>query len=398
MIGIAITTTPQRQHTFDMCLENIRRTMPDDCVLYIHNDTEGIGVAKSKNNCIAYLMREGCDYLFLFDDDCWSIEKGWEKVFIDSGLHYSCPTFSHWANGLPYIIGKVKYEGQVEIYPNAAGVVLFYTREAINRVGGMNICYGKYGWEHLAHAHRIHNAGLTVAPYLAPKDSFKLFRSLDQEQTVLSTVTNTERKAFIAKTLNVFKQETKMSDWMPFEKMYVVLTFAYGEVIDNAGLHNLVIFNDWSEGDISSQIKSVCSNKGKYSGHFKAFSDMYEYLKKYRYYFDIVYISDNVKVNTPDDWEEWVVEGYINVRTGATIGDARVCYSKLPANIRRQFPQPKGEGDTADCSLIGGKIKDVLLLLEIMVDKMKKCPEIDSYEFFMHHTCVEHIPTKIRWV
>lgn len=393
-VGIAITTTPSRKDIFDICLENIKRTMPDDCVLYVHNDTEGLGVAKSKNNCISYLMHEGCDYLFLFDDDCWSLEKGFEQVFINSGLHYSCPTFSHWKDGTPYLRGDIKYGGDVEIYPNAAGVVLFFTRQCIEQVGGMNILYGKYGWEHLGQAHRICNAGLTVAPFLAPKGSFNLFKSLDQEQCIVSTVTNKERKTLIEKTRNIYNLETKSSDWMPYKKDSYALTFCYGENIGE-DFENCIVFNDMPKIDTSSRFKSILSNKGKYSGHYKAFSDMQTFLKNYRYYFDEVYITDNMKVGINDNLiGAWQI-GCMNILWNGTIQRAKENWHSLPPNIRRQFPMPQGEGRTADCSLIGGKIKDVLFLLDIMVDKMKKCPEIDTHEYFMYHTCVHHIPNMV---
>jgi GT2 family glycosyltransferase len=45
-----------------------------------YKNSERLGIAKSKNKCLSYL--KDCDYIYLFDDDCFPISDDWYKFFI----------------------------------------------------------------------------------------------------------------------------------------------------------------------------------------------------------------------------------------------------------------------------------------------------------------------------
>ena len=87
-IGVAVTTH-NRPEVLASTLSHIQRrtpgavvavvddgskvpvTVPDGVVLVRHEKARGI--AGAKNACLAALMAEGVDHLFLFDDDAWPV-------------------------------------------------------------------------------------------------------------------------------------------------------------------------------------------------------------------------------------------------------------------------------------------------------------------------------------
>src|SRR3990170_895365 len=78
-IGIAITTTPNRKDFLELCLSQIEKHTKR-YNLFVHNDTEGKGVAYSKNECLKAVKHY--DHIFLLDDDCFPIADGWTDHFI----------------------------------------------------------------------------------------------------------------------------------------------------------------------------------------------------------------------------------------------------------------------------------------------------------------------------
>jgi len=142
---------------------------------------ERCGISKSKNNCLRHLMKDGCDYLFLFDDDTFPQEMGWIDLFIDT---YKCSAHEH----LMYlrevdIIKKIESSSRcVETYNNCLGLLLFFTRNAIEKIGGYNEQYGIYGYEHADISNRCNNAGIMGsknAAYNTPIGVTKYIYSFD---------------------------------------------------------------------------------------------------------------------------------------------------------------------------------------------------------------------------
>ena len=74
-IGIGYTTY-KRDDLLQECLDNLRLNTTLDYKLHIARDTDEDrrGIALRKNECLHHL--QDCDYIFLFDDDCYPIKKG----------------------------------------------------------------------------------------------------------------------------------------------------------------------------------------------------------------------------------------------------------------------------------------------------------------------------------
>lgn len=133
MIGIGVTTY-NRPDLALFCLANIKRFTTEPYKLYIavDSDNDRQGVAKRKNECLKAL--EDCDYIVLFDDDCYPIKEGWEKALIDkskkTNSHHFCfnkePFYEK--KGLIFINGV-----ELECFGASGGVMLFYSKEVLKR-------------------------------------------------------------------------------------------------------------------------------------------------------------------------------------------------------------------------------------------------------------------------
>jgi len=205
-IGIAVTTTPKRIELLETCLKHISAYSCEH-FLYVHNDEHYKGIAYSKNKCLEALMDAGCDYLFMFDDDCYPVKVGWEKVFIDSGLSHASLTYCEWGDGKPNKNKILKTYKGIDFFNNPCGMMLYFTRYCVEKVGGFNPDYKQYGLEHLGLSRRIYNAGLIPNPYVAPHGAMDYFYCLDQHKAVQSNVSMREKIKMITKVRNVYQRE-----------------------------------------------------------------------------------------------------------------------------------------------------------------------------------------------
>ncbi len=169
MIGVAITTTPERPEFLAAALEAWARVGPD--VLVVINDREHVGVAHSKNRCLSALMRAGCDHLVLTDDDC-------RPTVADPLTPYVTDPMPHlmWCWGRKRLLGD---DGHHTTWGHPRGVMLYVERHVVETVGGMRTEFGRGGSEHVEWSRRIHQAGFTPAPYMDLKVSPRLWHAED---------------------------------------------------------------------------------------------------------------------------------------------------------------------------------------------------------------------------
>ena len=135
---------------------------PPGAVTMTFTDVGRRGVAYSRNEVLRQLYLEGCDYFFLFDDDCYPVMPGWAEYFIaqhaESGLGFL---------GLPEIF-KSKVEGtvgEVNYWDSIVGCFSFHTRHMLDTVGYYNEAYVRYGYEDTGRNDRMRRAlGLRSFP------------------------------------------------------------------------------------------------------------------------------------------------------------------------------------------------------------------------------------------
>lgn len=192
-------------------------------VQLIRNE-ERLGIAKSKNKCIAAL--KDCDYIFLFDDDAYPDAHDWYERYIET----------HLATGIHHLMHLKETGSVVKIadytindvtvyqYSACGGVMLFLTKEVLKKVGGYNSAYEFYGYEHAGYTHRIHRAELTagLTPYLgipnSPIYSFD-WDGIPYGPNVVwrSSVTAEEAVELSTRNAKIFQQECSGVIYMPFE-------------------------------------------------------------------------------------------------------------------------------------------------------------------------------------
>lgn len=119
--------------------------------------SERMGIAKAKNQCLERLG--DCDYCFLFDDDCFPKQLGWDELYVNCYKHSGCHHLLYNAHIGPYApVGKAF---GVEEYNAELGVLMFMTRHCIDVIGGFDERYGIYGYEHMEYTRRAQEAILT---------------------------------------------------------------------------------------------------------------------------------------------------------------------------------------------------------------------------------------------
>ncbi|MCK9601241.1 MAG: glycosyltransferase [Sphaerochaeta sp.] len=190
-IGVAVTTR-NRPRQLARCVARIRQFSPPGTPIIVVDDASDIpaegatyrfekqaGIARAKNKCLELLDDTGAEHLFLFDDDCWPIKADWWKPYIESPqphlmyiFQITRPTRVKW---------RITYRDSSHVAWNRpCGCMLYITRKALHKVGGMRTDFGLWGGEHGCWSQRIHNTGLTTWPFTDVKGSERLFYSMDE--------------------------------------------------------------------------------------------------------------------------------------------------------------------------------------------------------------------------
>jgi len=152
VIGIGVVTT---------CVRSIPEAFRSLCeggsVVRVEKDTERVGAAITRNKCLRYLMEEGCDHVFLFDDDCYPTMRGWERYVIDQAAQHNL----HFV-GLPEIFTSrpLASDGELILWDGIVGCFSYQTRALLEAIGGYNPSYMRYGYEDAARNSRALRSGL----------------------------------------------------------------------------------------------------------------------------------------------------------------------------------------------------------------------------------------------
>lgn len=285
MIGIGVTTH-NRHKLIATCVKNIRKYTSSPYKLVVVDDASDVpvniknvkiyrfeknmGIAASKNKCLSLL--EGCDHYFLFDDDCWPKQTGWEDFYINAATksksHHFCFTWEYYDNGereeywkVDKIVGiNEKYvlhiegiepqyfnswmhditirmikiqmgfpgtiphrfeyqpEFEIKIHNSCSGALLYFDKECVEKIGGFNTGFGRYGGEHVGFTNRVYNVGLNpIGVFLDVKGSDEYIHSVDKsmggKNVSLSVVDEKER--CVNKVLEDYERISK--DYIDYE-------------------------------------------------------------------------------------------------------------------------------------------------------------------------------------
>lgn len=159
---------------------------PENAHIIQHETNKSVGQAK--NSAIKYLLDEGCEHIFIIEDDILiqdeNVFEKYIKTSLFSGikhLNYALqgPANKKGAKGFsnlgeraeqenlkdpnPRQILKYTEDIQVAFYPNCVGAFSYYQREVLEDIGGFDEFY-KNAWEHVDHTMKAYRKGYTT-PY-----------------------------------------------------------------------------------------------------------------------------------------------------------------------------------------------------------------------------------------
>lgn len=278
-IGIGITTHNRKQ-TFIDTFSAIENKLPHGARLVVVDDAsvssaraywhvmgysfkypyyyfdENVGIARAKNKCLELL--EDCDHIFLFDDDIYPVVDRWWEPYISSGENHLMYIFKDFAT-------PRKLNDTIELWRNnkivawshARGPMLYLRKEVLQKVGGMNPVYGKWGFEHPDYSNRIFNAGLSSYRYADVIGSDKLFYCHDEHETVVTTVMGKDRLDCIGQNKPVYEANKFSSEYIPYkDKKNIVITTYFTGIPDPQRKESWV----WDQSLIAPLYNSVAKH------------------------------------------------------------------------------------------------------------------------------------------
>lgn len=243
-IGIAISTH-QRQEVLKRALEQHQKHLPSGALVFVIDDgsepaavvpdnvriirhEKSQGIVASKNASLQALVDAGCEHLFLWDDDAWPVADNWHIPYIESPESHLAYQFLDLAGRNKLNDLAVLYRDERHIaYTGQRGVMLYYHRSAIEKIGGFDPVYGRGMYEHSDLALRIHNAGLTTWAYADIVGSEKLIHSLDEHEAVERSVPKPDRVALVERNVKIHneRRDTGFTSYVEYRQQRdVVIT------------------------------------------------------------------------------------------------------------------------------------------------------------------------------
>lgn len=206
-IVICISTTPNRKEVFEKTLQWWINLAPKNADIKVYSDTEHIGIAASKNKCLA--MCEGYSHIFLVDDDIRPMTVNWGKDYVESDLEHAMYIFDRHK-----LFQNEKYAS----YILPRGCMLYLTKKVLETAGGFDERFKGYSYEHAEYSRRIFNMGLTPAPYLDIPNSKGLFYSYDeQDANFQSSIDRHTCRENITKNKILFDKTVNSNQFIPYK-------------------------------------------------------------------------------------------------------------------------------------------------------------------------------------
>lgn len=224
-IGVAMTTYNRREVALN-AIDKWRSYMPDNSIIIIVDDgsttpfpnatfrfARNKGIAVAKNKCLELLIDAGCEHLFLVDDDIWPISSNWWGPYISSPEPHLQMLFNYDNNDVKNV-GHIRTIDGHEVWDLTRGCMLYFERRVIDKVGGFNPLFKKYGYEHVELSDRIHRLGFTSNAYMDVIGSSSLFYSMDKYGDVCSSVPN--QKMYTKDNVRLMRRLSASIDFVPY--------------------------------------------------------------------------------------------------------------------------------------------------------------------------------------
>ena len=392
-IGIGITVH-NRHETASKTIEKIRKQAPKGSKIIIVDDAsnvpfpnsdfrfdKNVGIAAAKNKCFELL--DDCEHIFLFDDDCWPKVKDWHLPYVNSGHNHLMYIFDKLSSGAPNGNKKIKELSNVVIYENPCGCMMYYRKECINAVGGMDTGYGRWGFEHPDHSTRIFNAGLTPFKFMDIKGSDELFYSHDKEQTIERSVPSIVRLQHIARNRKKYERIGDSKHFIPYKKgKNLILTCYFTSLVDpqrgekwdfDKAVLNALFQSIPDDADCITLCDVDCGHyeytEPKHANPYLAkWIAFYDYILANNQY-DNIFMVDGTDVEVLNSPFHHIEKGIIYAGDeNGTIGSCVWLRKHHNNQVLRRFYLAFGRHKLYNAGILGGDRLTVIEFLKIMVD------------------------------
>ncbi len=181
-----------------------------DTYFYVHTDTERKGVSHARNSCLKHMYDEGCDYMFVFDDDNYPTMYGWENYFVtqaqESDMHFFV---------LPEAF-KDKFlgsRGEIGFWSGGLCQFALYTRKLLEEVGYFNNSYDRYGYEDAGYMHRVWNSGINGPLTSGHPSPIRVLAYIHSEdvygENPESNISHEDKQVYIKKNYPIYQEEIR---------------------------------------------------------------------------------------------------------------------------------------------------------------------------------------------
>lgn len=200
----------------------------------IKTKTPHSGVAKAKNIALNYLINEGCEHIFLMEDDIEIVDKNVFDAYIKSSASTGIKHFNFGLHGnhnlnenkVPIIRKTINYPDSTKVilYPNLLGAFSYYHIDTLNAVGLMDESFYN-ALEHVDHTYQI------IKKHFHPP--FRWFADIENSEKYLKDIVPDHQQSKIRnendfmnnfkKALDCFIQKNNFSvvqGYGPNEKIY----------------------------------------------------------------------------------------------------------------------------------------------------------------------------------
>ncbi|WP_277971762.1 glycosyltransferase family 2 protein [Pantoea agglomerans] len=403
-IGIAISTHNRHDVLF-RALEHHLKHLPVGALVVVIDDgsakpvtvPEGVsvirhdvsrGIVAAKNASLEALMDAGCEHFFLWDDDAWPIADNWHLPYIESPEPHLAYQFKDLATGPKMNDFGLQYRDDQHIaYTGQRGVMLYYHRSAIEKVGGFDVIYGRGMYEHGDLALRIHNAGLTTWAFADVVGSEKLIHSLDEHCAVERSIPPADRNDLASKNEKVFsaRRDSDYSGYAEYRKKEnIVITSLITALVDpQRGIRmkaDASILQTWSNS-IQGVKKAVLADEltkapdgaelvkvpdAGMTPYFSRWLHLYQYLRANEN-FHFVWFTDGTDVEMlRSPWDE-MEPGKIYVGSEHATYSLKWMRDNHHGRFYTDFLNKHANDPLLNSGLLGGKREDVMAFVHRMI-------------------------------
>ena len=341
-IGIAITTH-NRPEVLKRAIEQHMKHLPSGALVVVIDDgsspaaivPDGVklarheqsrGIVASKNASLTALVDAGCEHLFLWDDDAWPIADNWHLPYIESPEPHLAYQFLDLAGPRKINDMTVLYRDDKHIaYTGQRGVMLYYHRSAIDKVGGFDPVYGRGMYEHPDLALRIHNAGLSTWAFADVVGSENLIHSMDEHEEGSRSIPRPDREALVKRNVGIFnaRRDSGYTAFTSYRSnpnlvLTTLLTSQPDPQRTGRMKHDAGILQSWADS-VSGAVPVVLADELKVlpygvelyevpelsmSPYFSRWLHIYQYLRSHPE-FDLVWCTDGTDVEMlREPWAE----------------------------------------------------------------------------------------------